>query len=63
VFEVDLLLPGGKRLAIALVLLVNLGFVTCVNLLLPFWILLVSLDILINSLREGREPFATPKES
>jgi hypothetical protein len=46
-------------LAIALVLLVSSGSVAFINLLFPLWIFLVSLDVLINSLREGREPEAT----
>ena len=47
-------------LAIALVLLVAASSVPYVNLLLPLWIFLVSVDVLINSLREGREAAAIP---
>ena len=43
-------------LAIALVLLVAASSVPFINLLLPLWIFLVSLEILIKSLREGSEP-------
>jgi hypothetical protein len=49
-------------LAIALVLLVAASSIPFINLLLPAWIFLVSVQILINSLREGRErePMAAP---
>jgi fatty acid desaturase len=48
-------------LAIALVLLVASGSVPFIYLLIPLWIFLVSMDVLINSLREGSEPSATPQ--
>jgi hypothetical protein len=50
-------------LATALVLLVASGSVPYVSLLFPLWIFLVSLDVLIRSLREGREPLVTPQAS
>lgn len=49
-------------LAIALVLLVAASSVPFINLLLPLWIFLVSAEILINSIREGREAAATPAQ-
>lgn len=39
---------------IGLALLVLSGSIPYINLLLPFWVLLVSLDVLFRSLREGR---------
>jgi hypothetical protein len=50
-------------LAIGLVELVAASSVPYINLLLPFWILLVSVNILINSLRGGSEPSAAPQVS
>jgi hypothetical protein len=50
-------------LAIALVLLIASGSVPYVYLLFPFWILTVSIDVLINNLREGREPSAASQGS
>jgi hypothetical protein len=50
-------------LAIALVLLLTASTVPFINLLFPLWILLVSLDILINSMREGRGPLDIPQVS
>jgi hypothetical protein len=50
-------------LAIGLVLLVAASSVPFINLLLPLWILLVSVDILINSLREGMEPLVITQGS
>lgn len=41
-------------LLIGLVLLISASSVPYINLLLPFWILLVSVNILINSLRDAR---------
>jgi len=49
-------------LAIALVLLVAASSVPFINLLLPLWIFLVSAEILISSMREGRKPAATPAQ-
>jgi hypothetical protein len=51
-------------LAFALVLLVTAGSVPFINLLFPLWIFLVSLEIFIKSLREGRErePTAAPQD-
>jgi hypothetical protein len=50
-------------LAIALVLLISSDFVAYASLLFPFWIFLVSVDVLISSLREGRGPSAAPRGS
>lgn len=43
-------------LAIALAMLLATSSVPYLNLLFPLWIFLVSVDILINSLREGKVP-------
>ncbi|RJP34566.1 MAG: hypothetical protein C4536_02540 [Actinobacteria bacterium] len=43
-------------LAIAILMLVAVGFVPFVNVLFPLWIFVVSLEILIKNLRGGREP-------
>jgi hypothetical protein len=50
-------------LAIALVLLVATSSVPYINMLFPLWILLVSLDLLRFSWRQGKEPPAVPAES
>jgi hypothetical protein len=49
--------------AIALVLLVASDLVPYINLLMPFWVLLVSTDVLIRSRREGRESLVAPQGS
>ncbi|MEW6555281.1 MAG: hypothetical protein AB1384_13475 [Actinomycetota bacterium] len=49
---------GLLGLAIALVLLVAANSVPYLNLLFPLWIVLVSLDILIFDLRQGKDPAA-----
>jgi hypothetical protein len=50
-------------LAIALVLLVASDIVPYVNLLMPFWVFLVSADVLIKSRREGSESLVTSQGS
>jgi hypothetical protein len=49
-------------LAIGLTLLVAASIVPFINLLLPLWIFLVSIDILINNLRKKPGPSAMPRE-
>jgi hypothetical protein len=43
-------------LVMALILLVTSDIVPWINLLLPFWVLAVSVDVLVRSRREGSEP-------
>jgi hypothetical protein len=50
-------------LVIALVLLVASSSVPFINLLLPLWIFLVSMDVLIFNLRQGKITPAVPEES
>ena len=48
-------------LAIALVLLVASSSIPFINLIFPLWIFLVSMDVLFNSMREGKVPPAVPQ--
>ena len=50
-------------LAIALVLLVSSNIVPYINLLMPFWVFLVSVDVLIKNRSEGRESLVTTRGS
>ncbi len=50
-------------LAIALVLLISSNIVPYINLLMPFWVFLVSVDVLIKNRSEGRESSVTTRGS